>query len=566
MQSWNESWRKLPPAAQARLAELELLRRMRQNPLKWIIPPGRRTPQKFRWTPKQIEAEAGSRGKKLFLFGAGNRVGKTEWAVRRMLGLGLSLDPLTLHELPQDPLCWRLGPPKLLWCITVTKDVSREVQQKYLWERLPRCLVRRGCEYHERSGFHNNVLVLRNGTRFVFKSGEQELSTFEGNPIHGAWIDEFIPLPYLTATVVRTTDYRGPILWTTWPSAPELKDIFVDRRMPGGVELSPEDVGAVFGGMADNPYLSPAEIKLVQSLLDPAEVPGRIFGQFAFTSGLVYGDFHERLHVENVEFPVPWDWTRYEIIDPGWDNPCAVLFGGVDEYGGLHCYDEIYERRRTVGEIAAMIYLRRWEHRGLMTPDELERYERLTRRTAADPQRPPTLEEELARNKQLKAVIDEWRALKGDCAPRMVLIDEASGQRDQAKQVPVRKIFSEFGIHARTASNADKTAQRRQVREKLRPLDGIVRLKVGYRLKSMRFEFSHHRLARPDEETGEYLDDVERVVKAHNHLLSCLEYWIDAKPAWEPPEAQRPPSGTVLARHAELAQREEEQGRWRRRG
>jgi hypothetical protein len=391
----------------------------------------------------------------------------------------LGIDPLRLGALPTDPAAWALGPPRVAWAITPTWEKSRDAQQRELAACIPPALMK--TRYHQTSGFHNNICVLTNGSRIVFKTAEQALETFESNAIHLAWIDENIPLSYIRATLVRLTDHRGPLWITVWPGYGDIVDLFLHGRAAAGSSdtIPEQDRAYLFAAMLDNPHLSPAEITLLEKMMPAHERLARVMGRPTQTRGLVYGDYRENLHCETFEPPLPADWTLYEAIDPGWANPCAVLFAAVDPRGVLHCYDEIYERYRTVGEIAAMIFLRRWLNRGLMLPAEVEQFQQLTKfdAFAEDP------EEQIRRDAKLLGVVQQWRARKGDCKPRMVVIDEAGKQRDQAKPVSVLRQFERFGIRPELAKNADKDGQRDMVRERLRPMDGLIRLKLAWRLQ-----------------------------------------------------------------------------------
>jgi hypothetical protein len=566
--STSSTWQKLPAKLRAQLRAQAKRRRLEINPLQWIEHPSSGEIIRLAWLPKQLEAFEQSRGKKLFGLIGGNRLGKTMWAVGKIAGAALGLDPLRLAELPSDPHAWRLGRPVKIWCLTTTLKKSRNVQQAELWRRIPRCFWR--STWRPASGFYNSIAQLTNGSVIDFRSEEQDISELESEAVDALWIDETVRISYVRAGLMRLIDRGGWCIWTTIPDSPELEDVFIRRQFDPASErtIREEDIGYLGGVMRDNPLLSEAQVALIEGLLPERERAMRVFGQFALRTGLVYGDYREALHLEEPEMPVPHEWTRYEVIDPGWDNPCAVLFGGVDDHQVKHVYDEVYERQRTVGEIAALIQLRRWEHRGLLTPDEIAGFGALTQPRRAGGATADTLAAQIELNTRVKAVLDEWRGRYGEWRPARVLIDEYAGQRDQAKTVPLIRQFAEFGIHAQPCSNRNKPAQRARVREALRPLAGHVQLKIGYACKWARFEFTHYRLAEPDEESEQYRDDVERVKPVHNHLMSCLEYWLAENPIWIPPTAEQAPTGTVARWTIEAEQRHEEAEAkaWKRRG
>lgn len=549
------------------VAQREALRRLeelhRENPIRWVRPPGAATPRPFTYFPKQLEAfqefcpamldlppnydwvadfaTGKIAKKKLFGFLAGNRAGKSEWATRLFISAAIGVNPARMHELPQDPRTWKLGPARLIWAIMPTFDKSQEVQQKYVWDRLPRCLMKTGTVWNEKSGFYGKVCPLVNGSRIVFKTAEQDLNTFEGDSVHLVWADEAMPLPYVQAALVRTTDTRGTVIWTAWPSMPALQEVFIERRLSrDSPELSEAEVGYVSAGMADNLSLSADEIALQLKMVDPTERMGRIFGQFSFAEGLVYPEFQPRIHVrcDSVPCPMPRTWTRYELIDPGWANPCAVNFCCIDPSGNRGVYDEIYVRNHTVAEIAALIQGRRWFWSGKLTKPEHDEYEArvLIRRTMHPSM--PTLQGEAVEALRLQQLMQEYRRrCGGDCAPFQTQIDEAARQGKQSAAADEVAQFRECGINVVPKPNKPKDAQRKLLRDWLRPIDGHVGFWVAEHCKDTRWEFAHHSFKAMDPTLREYKGDKEIVVDAHNHAISNLERWAASRPSWIPDAA-----------------------------
>lgn len=545
-------------------AQREAARRLdefkRENPIRWVQPPGALTPRPFAYFPKQLEAfrefcpslleqppgydwvaefATGKLAKKkLFGFLAGNRAGKSEWAARVFISAALGVNPAKMHELPQDPRQWKLGPPRLLWGMMPTYEKSRDTQQRYIWERLPRSLMKAGTVWNEKKGFHGNVVPLVNGSRIVFKTAEQRIETFEGDSVHLVWPDEAMPLAYVQAAMVRTTDTRGSVIWTAWPSMPSLQEVFIERRLSrDGPQLSEDQVGYVSAGMADNLTLSPKEIELQLGMIDPTERMGRIFGQFSFAEGLVYPEFQPRIHLrsDSVPCPIPRSWTRYELIDPGWANPCAVNFCCIEPNGTRGVYDEIYVRHHTVAEIAALIQGRRWFWSGQLTKPEHDEYEaRVLIRRTIHPST-PTLQGEAVEALRLQQLMQEYRRrCGGDCAPHQTQIDEAARQGKQSAAADEVAQFRECGIIARPMPNKPKDAQRKLLRDWLRPIDGHIGFWVAAHCDQTRWEFAHHSFKAMDPTLREYVGDREIIVDAHNHAISNLERWAASRPSWIP--------------------------------
>jgi hypothetical protein len=308
--------------------------------------------------------------------------------------------------------------------------------------------------------------------------------------------------------------------------------------------------------MRDNVYLAQSEIEFLERTLPPDERVFRVAGRFARKQGLVYADYHADVHDEHFEPPLPYDWltNRYEVIDPGWRNPCAVLFAALDGADVVHVYDEVYARERTVGEIAAAIYLKRWAWAGKLPAARALEFERLAGLERAAVDEPlATTQEWMEQDRRLHQLLRAWRGELGELPARVTLCDEYGAQHYQSGPVSFISQLAEFGVRAAPARNAGKEAQRTALRSWLRPMNGLVRLRIGSRCPWTRWELRHHRYDKPDAELGEYRGDKERVVEVHNHTLACLEYLAAHAPRYVPLEAEPAPVGTVLRRHQELA-------------
>lgn len=54
-------------------------------------------------------------------------------------------------------------------------------------------------------------------------------------------------------------------------------------------------------------------------------------------------------------FTIPDEWPRFRGIDPGYNNPCAVVWVAQDGDGTFFIYDVYYERGKTVAEVASVM-------------------------------------------------------------------------------------------------------------------------------------------------------------------------------------------------------------------
>lgn len=513
---WIQS---LPSSQRRKLLERELTLRLDANPLQWIRVSGRIIPRRF--FQKQVEFIRTWRQHKLAGLIGGNRSGKTTVAGSICVGEAIGHDPLTWQNLPPNPQKITMREdPVLIWAVTTTYDKSRMRQQREIWQTTPRALLHPRSIWRAHHGFYNNVCEFRNGSIIKFKSAEQDLREFESESVDLIWIDETIPLPYVRACLARLIDRRGRMIWTTIPDAPELHDVFVARRLdPQAAEiLNPEDVCMVHITMFDNPYLPRSEIERVRRMWGRQEARMRIEGEFLIRQGLVYPDYNEQRHLEIVPTVIPRGWSRYEAIDPGQTNPTAVLLAGVDEYGVIHCYDEIYERMRTPTEIAAMIFLKRWQHAGLLDPAASAQLTELLRR----PSGVEPADRAGERMKLLRDRLDFWLKVLGPCEPELTLIDPAATSQQVGRRDTVQDMYLDAGIPTTPWRN-DKRAGIVAVSQYLMGMDGTPLLKVSRDCRWLRYEFQHYRWAQlPARQEGQFAGDRERTIDRDDHLLDCL--------------------------------------------
>lgn len=75
----------------------------------------------------------------------------------------------------------------------------------------------------------------------------------------------------------------------------------------------------------------------------------RLYGEFHETSGLVFDEFDQSVHIIE-PIPIKKSWTRYRSIDHGRIEPCAALCLAVTDKGDCIIYNEYYERDRSIDE------------------------------------------------------------------------------------------------------------------------------------------------------------------------------------------------------------------------
>ena len=133
-----------------------------------------------------------------------------------------------------------------------------------------------------------------------------------------------------------------------------VKRLFIDRRyLPGE---TPEEYAFIPARIWDNPVLLQADPGYVKQLQALPEDLRRAYldGDWDVLSGQFFREFSRARHV-CAPFPIPGWWRRFRSIDWGYNDPCAVLWHGVDGEGRVYTYRELYVRQMRADDVAAKI-------------------------------------------------------------------------------------------------------------------------------------------------------------------------------------------------------------------
>jgi len=104
----------------------------------------------------------------------------------------------------------------------------------------------------------------------------------------------------------------------------------------------------------DNPIISPEEIDRLREENNPDQFAQEYMAEFKKMEGLVYPNFDRATHVVQPE-KIPLTGTYVVGIDFGFTNPTAVLYILIDYDQNWWVMDEIYERGKTINDIAQII-------------------------------------------------------------------------------------------------------------------------------------------------------------------------------------------------------------------
>ena len=126
---------------------------------------------------------------------------------------------------------------------------------------------------------------------------------------------------------------------------------------------APEDRFALFEADIEQnrKNLAPGYIEEMERTHTKSWIDRFFRGNWNIRGGAVYEDFDEDVH--GIEaFKIPAHWPRFISLDWGYNHPCAVYWGAVNENGILYVYDEYYDRTKLVSQVAEFIKAKTARH------------------------------------------------------------------------------------------------------------------------------------------------------------------------------------------------------------
>lgn len=212
------------------------------------------------------------------------------------------------------------------------------------------------------------TLSLNNGSFLELMSYEQDVEKFAGTSRHFTFFDEEPPEEIFDECLMRLVDTDGdywismtPLIEMTW-----IKDRIYDPWAGGDTSIFVLEVDT-----EENPHISLEALDRLTRGLSPEERAARRKGTFITHTGLIFaGAYSPRDAFDggNVlddildhNFKRYLDgWGHFICMDHGYANPAAFLFCAYDNDGRIIVYDEIYETRKIVKELA-LLYLQKLE-------------------------------------------------------------------------------------------------------------------------------------------------------------------------------------------------------------
>jgi hypothetical protein len=115
------------------------------------------------------------------------------------------------------------------------------------------------------------------------------------------------------------------------------------------------NIAVVEVDMTDNPHVSKTEVDAFLSGLSKDEREARVHGKFVQIGGLVYKMFDGDKHIIDPFLPSR-DYLHFAMMDHGFNNPTAWLWGAIDKDGRMFIYDEHYESGQIVSYHAQKVH------------------------------------------------------------------------------------------------------------------------------------------------------------------------------------------------------------------
>lgn len=224
----------------------------------------------------------------------------------------------------------------------------------------PRMIQPNGISWENKKEQIPNVCRLKNGWEIRFFSSQGIPP--QGSDVDLVWFDEEIvhSLWYSEVAARGLVDRSGKFIWsaTAQKGGPQLYEMCERAAEERNKGTKNPRIVEFFAHINDNKHFTNEQRQLFFEKLSEEERAIRIEGEFAFTSFKVYPEFDRNTHGIDW-FPVPPNWTRYMVVDPG-RQVCAVLFAAVPppdyvDPDMVLLYDELYIRQSTARDFGEAV-------------------------------------------------------------------------------------------------------------------------------------------------------------------------------------------------------------------
>lgn len=295
-----------------------------------------------------------SRAPRRFITG-GNRSGKTHSGVAEDCAYGLGYRPWVLRELglplPEKPWNRPDNLPEAAICFNtagvrvqvpndgfvVTGLSAKKGISEALWPKFKELLGPYISSHRIGHGGAISEVLIKNGSRVVFGSAEQDPKAFESTNYTWTHCDEPPPRAIWPGIHRGCVDQSAPVWFTFTPIGDHAAWIFHDFiASADGTKIFCIEVS-----IYDNPYLSREAIAEFENdpVISEAEREARLFGRFVHLSDVIYPTFNTDIHQVR-PFLIPPEWPLVNIIDPHQVRPWFIAYAAISPRGDTFFFRE----------------------------------------------------------------------------------------------------------------------------------------------------------------------------------------------------------------------------------
>jgi hypothetical protein len=242
-------------------------------------------------------------------------------------------------------------------------DMSREDEWKLAPPLIPPRMIKDISWYNKRDRQPASIR-LRNDWEIFFASSEGDIP--QGDQYDLVWFDEEIVNEewYPEVAVRGRVDRVGGFF--QWSATPQTATEVLDEMRDRAANPSDDSCVEIFLHIDDNPSISKQAKEEFWKKLSPSEREVRYEGKSRRRALRVYPEFIPEIKCPSMPsvpghiidaFPIPSDWCRFLIVDPGVQR-AAGLFAAIPplEFGfEVHFYDEVYLERASADKFADLV-------------------------------------------------------------------------------------------------------------------------------------------------------------------------------------------------------------------
>ena len=301
-------------------AVLELERRRRENPLKYV------------YQPHEFQERIHRSRSNLTLVLGGNRTGKSYASVAEALLYceGRS----TYAEVPEAP--------NTVWYVVPTSAVFHDAVEPILDQLINWNNVKSYNKQNKRYRF-------KNGSTLAIKTSDQRQKRLVGAAVDLVIADEPLPKQVYEELAARLISTNGRMLMVMTPVSEKMDewlwvrdDLYIPSRSGDRPDIEIINMPVVDkDGNPAVPHMSKKQIEMyIQQYPDPETRAARMYGEFIIRGGLVFEGLDDDINIVE-PFEIPDHWHKWLICDPQYHRFAVLLFT-VDPDGNYYVIDEYF--------------------------------------------------------------------------------------------------------------------------------------------------------------------------------------------------------------------------------